>query len=152
MSIAKGVQNLEDLSLVASKKETDGTKVIAFTKSGWELWGAAKPFMTSPVKKAVFCDSLPSGKFPAAGISALSSFSNLADDDTPTVAVYAGHFKVEDFEGLNDFDGGFKVEIWKYPSIGENAVDKLSLYLSLEGDQDPRVHKELELMFESIWK
>ena len=152
VSIAKGVQNLEDLSLVASKKEPDGTKVIAFTKSGRELWETAKPFMSSPIKRTVFCDSLPSGHYPAAGISALSSFSNLADDETPTVAVYAGQFKDADFNGLNGFDGAFKVEIWKYPPIGEDAVDRLSLYLSLEDDQDPRVHKEIENMFESIWK
>ena len=152
VSIAKGVQNLEDLSLVASKKKPEGTKVIAFTKSGRELWEAAKPFMASPIKKTVFCDVLPSGKYPAAGISALSSFSNLADDDTPTVAVYAGRFKEVDFGGVNGFDGRFKVEIWKYPPIGEDAVDKLSLYLSLEEDQDPRVHKEVEIMIESIWK
>lgn len=152
VSIAKGVQNLEDLSLVASKKEPDGTKVIAFIKSGRELWEMAKPFMTSPIKKTVFCDALPSEHYPAAGISALSSFSNLADDETPTVAVYAGQFKDADFNGLNGFDGAFKVEIWKYPPIGEDAVDRLSLYLSLEDDQDPRVHKEIENMFESIWK
>ena len=152
VSIAKGVQNLEDLSLVASKKEPDGTKIITFSKSGRELWETAKPFMTSPIKKTVFCDALTSGTYPSAGISALSSFSNLADDDTPTVAVYAGLFKEEDFEGMNSFDGGFKVEIWKYPPIGEDVVDRLSLYLSLEEDQDPRVHKEAQLMFESIWK
>lgn len=152
VSIAKGVQNLEDLSLVASRKEPDGKKVIAFKKSGRQLWETAKPFMTSPIKKTVFCDALPSGKYPAAGISALSSFSNLADDDTPTVAVYAGRFKKVGFEGMNDFDGNFKVEIWKYPPIGEDTVDKLSLYLSLEEDQDPRVHKEAQFMLESIWK
>ena len=152
VSIAKGVQNLEDLSLVTSKKEPDGTKVIAFIKSGRELWEMAKPFMTSPIKRTVFCDALPSGHYPAAGISALSSFSNLADDDTPTVAVYAGKFRDTDFEGVNGFDGAFKVEVWKYPPIGKDTVDRLSLYLSLEDDQDPRVHKEIENMFESIWK
>ena len=152
VSIAKGVQNLEDLSLVASNKEPDGTKVIAFSKSGLELWEKAKPFMTSPIKKTVFCDMLPSEKFPAAGISALSSFSNLADDDIPTIAVYTGRYKDVDFEGVNDFDGRFKVEIWKYPPIGEGVVDRLSLFLSLEEDQDPRVHKEAQQMFESIWK
>lgn len=152
VSIAKGVQNLEDLSLVASKKESDGTKVIVFTESGRELWETAKPLMTSPIKRTVFCDALPSGEYPAAGISALSSFSNLADDDTPTVAVYAGKFRDTDFEGVNGFDGAFKVEVWKYPPIGKDTVDKLSLYLSLEDDQDPRVHKEVEFMLESIWK
>jgi len=152
VSIAKGVQNLEDLSLVASKKEPDGTKVIAFSKSGRELWETAKPFMTSPIKKTVFCDVLPSGTYPAAGISALSSFSNLADDDIPTIAVYAGRFKDVDFDGVNVFDGNFKVEIWKYPPIGEDVVDRLSLYLSIEEDQDPRVHKEAQQMLESIWK
>lgn len=152
VSIAKGVQNLEDLSLVASKKESDGTKVIVFTESGRELWETAKPLMTSPIKRTVFCDALPSGEYPAAGISALSSFSNLADDDTPTVAVYAGKFRDTNFEGVNGFDGAFKVEVWKYPPIGKDTVDKLSLYLSLEDDQDPRVHKEVEFMLESIWK
>ena len=80
VSIAKGVQNLEDLSIVASKKQSNGTKVITFTKSGRELWESAKPFMSSPITKIVFCDALPSRSYPAAGISALSSYGNLADD------------------------------------------------------------------------
>lgn len=152
VSIAKGVQNLEENAIVVSKKDSNGAKVITFTKSGRELWDAAKPLMVSPLKKTVFCDTLPDGKFPLAGISALSALGNLADDDTPTVAVYAGQFKDEDYGGLNYFDGAFKVEVWKYPPIGEETVDGLSLYLSLEGIQDPRVHKELENFFDFIWK
>lgn len=50
------------------------------------------------------------------------------------------------------------VEAWKYPALvmqenGKQYVDKLSLYLSLQDDNDPRVEGELErLINEIIWK
>ena len=91
---------------------------------------------------------------PKAGISALAEYTNLAPDSQKTVAVYDSDFKSLRFEGLNDFDGFIEVQVWKYPPIvlGNGIVDKLSLYLSLEGNKDPRVEKENNNMFEGVWK
>ena len=51
---------------------------------------------------------------------------------------------------------GYKIEIWKYSpemKIGQQGyVDRLSLYLSLREDKDPRVEKELENIIREIWQ
>lgn len=152
ISIAKAVQNLEDLGLCRSKRDTSGNKSIDFGLSGKELWVNAKPFMASPVKERHYCTGLPEERFPSSGISALSMYSHLAPDSEQTIAVYAKEWKKEQFENLNSLEGPYIVEFWRYPAIGNKSVDKLSLYLSMENDPDPRVHKELEYLFESVWK
>ena len=152
ISIAKAVQNLEDLGLCRSGRDTTGNKSIEFGLSGKELWENAKPFMASPVKERFYCTGLPDGHFPASGISALSIYSHLAPDSEQTIAAYAKDWKKEQFENLNTFEGPYIVEFWRYPAAGAKSVDKLSLYLALENDPDPRVHKELEFVFESVWK
>lgn len=152
ISIAKAVQNLEDLRLCRSGRDSLGNKSIEFGLSGKELWENAKPFMTSPVRERFYCTCLPDGHFPASGISALSMYSHLAPDSEQTIAVYAKEWKKEQFENLNSLEGPYIVEFWRYPAADEKSVDKLSLYLTLENDPDPRVHKELEFVFESVWK
>ena len=117
-----------------------------------KLWENAKPFMASPVKERFYCTGLPDGHFPASGISALSMYSHLAPDSEQTIAAYAKDWKKEQFENLNTFEGPYIVEFWRYPATRTKSVDKLSLYLTLENDPDPRVHKELEFVFESVWK
>ena len=152
ISIAKAVQNLEELGLCRSGRDSLGNKSIEFGLSGKELWENAKPFMASPVKERFYCTCLPDGHFPASGISALSMYSHLAPDSEQTVAAYAKDWKKEQFENLNTFEGPYIVEFWRYPAADAKSVDKLSLYLALENDPDPRVHKELEFVFESVWK
>lgn len=152
ISIAKAVQNLEDLRLCRSGRDSLGNKSIEFGLSGKELWENAKPFMTSPVRERFYCTCLPDGHFPASGISALSMYSHLAPDSEQTIAVYAKEWKKEQFENLNSLEGPYIVEFWRYPAIGNRSVDRLSLYLTMENDPDPRVHKELEFVFESVWK
>ena len=152
ISIAKAVQNLEELGLCRSGRDSVGNKSIEFGLSGKELWENAKPFMASPVKERFYCTGLPDGHFPASGISALSIYSHLAPDSEQTIAAYAKDWKKEQFENLNTFEGPYIVEFWRYPAAGAKSVDKLSLYLALENGPDPRVHKELEFVFESVWK
>lgn len=152
ISIAKAVQNLEELGLCRSGRDSVGNKSIEFGLSGKELWEKAKTFMASPVKERFYCTGLPDGHFPASGISALSIYSHLAPDSEQTIAAYAKDWKKEQFENLNTFEGPYIVEFWRYPAAGAKSVDKLSLYLALENNPDPRVHKELEFVFESVWK
>ena len=152
VSIAKAVQNMEGLGLCSCKRDSDGNKSILFGFSGKDLWEKAKPFMSSPVKERYYCTGLPDGHFPLAGISALSAHSHLSPDPEETIAVYAMEWKKEQFENLNSFEGPYIVEFWRSPIIGDKTIDKLSLYLTLENDFDPRVEKELELVFNSVWK
>lgn len=152
VSIAKAVQNLEELGLCRCQRDSAGSKSIVFESSGRDLWEKAKPFMSSPIKDRYYCTDLPDGNFYASGISALSMCSHLSPDPEQTIAVYDKEWKKEQFENLNTFEGPYIVEFWRYPLIGSRSVDKLSLYLSLEKDPDPRVKKELENVLESVWR
>lgn len=152
VSIAKAVQNLEELELCHCERDSAGNKSIVFGVEGKDLWDKAKPFMSSPVKERYYCTGLPCGHFPLGGISALSERSHLSPDPEKTIAVYAKKWKKEQFENPNTLEGPYIVEFWRYPIIGDKTVDKLSLYLTLENDPDPRVEKELEVVFNSVWK
>lgn len=154
VSVAKAVEVLEDLSLCKCKKDSNRSKRIYFEKAGREYWDLVRQYLVSPVKKICYCDRIVGVECPKAGISALAEYSFLAEDNQKTVAVYDIDFKDIEFEGMNDFDGPIEVEVWKYPHIAISCdiVDKLSLYLSLDANQDPRVEKENNNMFDGVWK
>ena len=154
VSVAKAVEVLEDLQLCECEKDNTRNKRLYFPKYGSEYWNYVRNYLVSPVLKVYYCDAIFNMQCPKAGISALAEYSNLAPDNQKTVAVYDSDFKSLRFEGLNDFDGFIEVQVWKYPPIvlGNGLVDKLSLYLSLEGNKDPRVEKENNNMFEDVWK
>ncbi|MCQ2152654.1 MAG: MarR family transcriptional regulator [Bacteroidales bacterium] len=154
VSIAKAVENLEALGLCECIKDMERSKRLKFNAEGLVLWEKAKPFMASPVKAVKYCDAVPAAGFQYSGISALASYTMISPDENPTVAVYSGEFKDGNFQGLNDFDGNVKIEIWRYPAmdIESDTVDRLSLFLSLEDTEDPRVEKENKSMFDKIWQ
>lgn len=154
VSIAKAVEVLEDLKLCVTRKEDGKNKRITFPESGIALWEKVKEYLSNPIKEVRYCDNLPSGEIRYSGISALSQYSSLSSDDSQTVAVYSRDFKPEHFTGLNDYDGPVKIEIWRYPPIEPNSrhVDRLSLYITLKEDKDPRVEKETKIMFDEVWQ
>ena len=154
VSVAKAVEVLEVLSLCKCEKDSYRSKRLYFEKAGKEYWDVVRQYLVSPVKKVFYCDWIVGTQCPKAGISALAEYSFLAEDSQKTVAVYDMDCKDIQFEGMNDFDGPVEVEVWKYPHVALSCdiVDKLSLYLSLDADQDPRVEKENNNMLEGIWK
>lgn len=154
VSIAKAVENIEALGLCECRKDAERSKRIRFIAEGKELWENAKQYMTTPIKEIKYCDAIPPIKFQYSGVSALASYTMLSPDETPTIAVYPGRFKNVNFQGLNDFDGNVKIEIWRYPEMDteSDVVDRLSLFLSLEGDTDPRVDKENKIMLDKVWQ
>lgn len=154
VSVAKAVEVLEVLSLCKCEKDSYRSKRLYFEKAGKEYWDVVRQYLVSPVKKVFYCDWIVGTQCPKAGISALAEYSFLAEDSQKTVAVYDMDCKDIQFEGMNDFDGPVEVEVWRYPHVALSCdiVDKLSLYLSLDADQDPRVEKENNNMLEGIWK
>lgn len=154
VSIAKAVENLETLGLCECVKDLERNKRLKFEAEGLALWEKSKPFMTSPIKAVKYCDIIPAAGFQYSGISALASYTMLSPDENPTVAIYSGEFKNVAFQELNDFDGNVKIEIWRYPAMDmeSDTVDRLSLFLSLEDNEDPRVEKENKSMFNKIWQ
>lgn len=155
VTITLAMQVLADLEICEIQVDEDKTRRLHFRLSGKELYEQIRPLLMNPVKKRFYCDEVR-GEFAIAGINALSHYSMLAPEETQTLAVEerAVNLKAKDvpFIGMNAWNGPYRIEIWKYPPLTQNGVaDKLSLALSLQNDEDPRVQKELKQMIETLW-
>lgn len=155
-TLSLAMQVLEDLGLCSTILGSNQEKRLHFELRGDDLWQKSLPFLMSPVKKRFYCDTVRDlSRYPNGGISALTHYSRLNPDRIKTIVAVerAEEAKTNNFERINSWDGAIMVEIWKYPPIvsGNNNVDRLSLALSLKDDDDPRVHKEVELMIKELW-
>jgi len=153
VALARDVVNLEDLQLCKTQKDDTGTKIICFEKNKRELWKKAQKYLSSPVKKIVYSDIFPDKDFTISGMNALANYSHLNPEQQETIAIWDKDFTCLSFQ-FNEIEGIYKVEIWKYPPFmsgpDSRFVDKLSLYLSLKGEPDARVEKELEILIENM--
>ncbi len=159
VTLTRAVTCLEQLNLCRVEKNTDRQKLIYFDDTFPALWEKAQSYLDSPIYKICYCDSVQRTDFAVCGINALAHYTNINSEPSIMYAIDGKSFKELDakniFEGINPIEGAVKIEIWKYPAIGLGAerafVDKLSLYLTLKNDKDPRVEKELEIMIKKIW-
>lgn len=154
VALARAVSNLEDCKLCYSKTDLTRTKFIRFEDSRRELWGKSQKYLTSPVKKIVYCDFMPKGEFSISGVNALSQYSHLNPEQYGTWAIWEKYFANEGGK-YNEIEGAYKIEVWNYPTFmpfhpDSKIVDKLSLYLSMKDDPDSRIEKELEIMIEEM--
>ena len=149
-TIAKSIKQLEALGLVCL--EGSRNKKLVFELSGKELWDKASTNLIDPIKSIEYTsDVFPEGDI--GGISALSHYSMLAPEDVPTRVLTAEWVREHksSIPELHSFEDTQRIEIWKYPPSGTSGyVDKLSLYLTLKDDKDPRVEKEIEIMMNEI--
>ena len=146
---------------ICEVKRTGRSMSLKFTAEKRTLWNLAQDRLTSPVKKTRWIQWKTPG-YPAllAGISALSQRTMLADDRLSTYAL--GPKMLESWlekgtciECPDSENANVKIEVWSYEPklLGDNnAVDPLSLYLSLRFNPDERVQRQLEqLVEETQW-
>lgn len=157
LAVSRAINELEAKQLLQDRKEWR-TKLIFSSLSRKELWEKAAPYLASPVKKTIYTDEIWRDSFYIGGMSALSHYSFLNPDDQQTFVIWERDFVGNDksFVDWGGADFKYKIEIWKYsPQMGawqNEYVDKLSLYLSMRDDNDPRVEKELETIINEIWQ
>jgi hypothetical protein len=94
----------------------------------------------------------------AAGLSALATYSALAEPAVPVVAL--DRVKARSLQGVRGVqelptadEAELEVEVWSYKPglLSEGAaVDRLSLYLSLRDDTDERVQSALDEMMRGV--
>jgi len=94
-----------------------------------------------------------------AGLSALSSYTDLAASSIPVIALSQGEWKsskqqtITEYDAPDDVPGMYEIEIWHYQPqrfAVENVADKISLYLSLQHYADERVRMALNDMMKRI--
>lgn len=152
-TIANSVNQLVDAQLLDTENGSDRVKKLKFRFTGKELWDKAQAVVSSPIDKVVFTSD-PIGQGWIGGISALSEYSMLAPEETTTKVFTSQEFKNLTSSGMLSYPmkDNQRIEIWTYPPLTDyGAVDKLSLFLTLRDDHDPRVEKELENMMNQIW-
>ena len=149
-TIAKSIKQLEALGLVSL--EGSRNKKLVFELSWKELWDKASTNLIDPIKSIEYTsDVFPEGDI--GGISALSHYSMLVPEDVPTRVLTAEWVREHKYSipELHSFEDTQRIEIWKYPPSGTSGyVDKLSLFLTLKDDNDPRVEKEIAIMMNKI--
>lgn len=149
-TIAKSIKQLEAFEMV--RMEGSRNKQLVFELSGKELWDKASANLIDPIKSIEYASDIFS-EGDIGGISALSHYSMLAPEDVPTRVLTADWVREHKtaIPDLYPFEDTQRIEIWKYPPLGcSGYVDKLSLYLTLKDDHDPRVEKEIEIMMNGI--
>ena len=156
-----GLPSLSKVYVTRAAQELDSVGLATITNSGHlkflyfdaprkELWERAQPYLRSPVLHRVRIEKTLAD-LPLAGISALAEYGNLNDDTEQTTALYSRDFD----KSIPTFEySGRHLELWRYnPRLlcgDDSTVDKLSLYLSLKEEKDPRVKGELSRMMEEF--
>ncbi|MCK9312397.1 MAG: hypothetical protein M0P26_09010, partial [Bacteroidales bacterium] len=94
VALARAVANLEDCMLCSTEiKDNTGIKHIRFDSNKRELWAKAQSYLSSPVKRVLFCDTIPEGDFSMSGVNALSHYSHLNSKQYETLAIWDKLFK-----------------------------------------------------------
>ena len=162
-SIALGITYLADLGFCEKVADGPKRKVIHFAEGGRQLWDKVQALLIDPVEQRVFCDEFDSNeRFPVCGINALAHYTMLNPDPERMIMMSAKQLREFTAKSAlvrpNEFDGDILIEAWKYPPVSKDGakakwVDKLSLAISLKGDNDPRVEKEVERLINELeWK
>jgi len=157
MTITRSVKELETFGLCELERSKD--KRVRFVKGAKEIWAAAKEKMKSPIKKSVWVEEMPMNQnLLHGGISALASYTNLSEDRQPTYVVNTEAYnqlkRDHELIGENKKYGQVALEIWKYdPKVlsTQDTVDPISLFLSLQTNEDDRVQQALEQMINELW-
>lgn len=145
-TVAKSIAQLEQLKLLSIEKNGRDSKRLIFSQDKRELWDKAQAYLSSPIKSYGYIfEQYNDGMI--GSYSALSHYSMLNGEEFPTrVLTETPSFEIYNIEDVQ------RIEIWKYPPIptATEFVDKLSVYLTLKDDHDPRVEKELEIMIKNM--
>ncbi len=162
MAVTKAVKNLviHELCEIEGNRE----KYLRFNKDISELWYKALPLMTSPVLKQVYIENYPENELLFdSNTSALPEYTDMNPSKQQFFAIGKNQYykleKENKLKRLNQFEGKYCLEIWKYdPNLlmqniaKEAVVDPLSLYISFTDNQDERTEMALEQIIKKyIW-
>ena len=165
MAVTKAVENLKQHELI----EVSGAKekMIRFNLERHELWNVAmqQNLLVNPVIRTVYVDERPKDVFLLmSNASALPEYSDMNPSRQLYYAIekniFYGLLKSNLLKNLNEHEGKYCLEIWKYNPeklVAEmpnerSVVDPLSLYLSLKNSHDERIEMAREQIIEKlIW-
>lgn len=158
MTMTRALDELEEAGL--GKIAMEGReRVLRFDQNKKKLWENSLETLRSPVKKRLWVKHSLKNKFGIkAGLSALAFYSALAQPANPVFAINGMKWKrMKDNKNIQLLDiaepDACELEIWRYPPelfAIDGVIDRLSLYLSMQTNDDERVESALEEMMEQV--
>lgn len=158
MTLSRAFDEIEAAGL-AESTTVDRTRELRLAGPRRATWQKALPLLRSPVQRVEHVRGMTRDLLGlAAGLSALARRSMLAEPSNAVVAVSRETWQSDIQHGVLDpipmrEPDTIDVEVWRYPPhvlSDDDAVDPLSLYLSLRSDADERVQAALERMLENL--
>ncbi len=153
MTLSRVVKELTGAGL-ATAYTVGRSRWLRMEQPARQTWERAKLVLRSPVKRTVWVlpDGLAANRVGRlAGLSALASYSMLAEPKWPVYAVSAAEWKEATDAGVRELPepvaGAQEWQLWSYsPALlpGAATVDPLSLTLSLEDNVDDRIQLALD--------
>ncbi len=121
--------------------------------------GKSSTFLKSPVRNTQLMQTLEVDEhLRRSGDTALTSYTMLGETHVITIAVGKDMYREMINKPLsesyrNSSHGNYKLEVWHYDSqllSGSREVDKLSLYLSMQNEQDEKGTGSIKELINSI--
>lgn len=158
MTLSRAFDELESAG-IGRHYTTGRRRLMELAGPRRDQWEKAMPLLRSPVVRRVQAP-VPKdvANAPAAGLTALAFYTNLAEPRIPVIAFDGTAWRSFRNKAVYSYIGGMdspttEVEVWSYPpkSVANGpVVDRLSLYLSLRGTTDERVETALNELLESM--
>lgn len=153
MTLSRAVRELVAAGIATLRTE-GRVRWLHMDRTAAQTWEHARPVLRSPVKRRTWVLAPSKSGLPAwrlSGLSALARYSLLAEPQWPTYAVSQAEWKAAKQAGVETLpeptSGACELEIWHYSPALErdsDAVDALSLTLSLQINPDERVQLALD--------
>lgn len=141
------------------EKPRGNQKTLVIEPEGQSLWQLVKEHLQNPVRKVRWVlnrhDTLPAI---VAGETALAKYTLMSEPRYPVFAIAANEWKgVQKTLQLDELiypePGCFALQTWRYsPDIlaEDGCVDRLSLFLSLRQETDPRIRIAADELLEQM--
>jgi hypothetical protein len=160
MTRSRVISELEAVGLAETQQQGRNRHALIYVP--WEaFWEKAHPLLGSPVRRRVYLiddEVAKTEHLPKAGLSALAEMSMLTSPRLPVFAAVprlsaGGSAKWRQFVTERVDDARAELELWAYPPLAEKqpaaVVDRLSLYLSLEKEEDSRTQETLQQLLKA---
>ncbi len=158
MNVTRGVQELEELELLVTKKK-GRSSMVTTTLPKRELFERAKPYLRNPVQKRLFVkENEILLALPITGQEALCAYNERRVVEHKVRAMEKRVF-LDTSNRLQVVDPAWdtqvsyvELEVWRYDPIrftDGSIVDSISLKLSLEGESDKTVEMNINKLLDS---
>lgn len=152
MTLTRAIRELAGAGLITVGQEGRGRR-LQVNHPPAQAWEHATPYLRTPVKRTEWVDGELVKQFnaPMAGLTALVFYSMLTQPPQPIHAASTTQWKRAQAAGvrheLTPAPGAVQWQIWSYPPSllhDSEAVDPLSLTLSLKEETDDRIRQALD--------